>query len=444
MDPTLLAILLALLMALNVMAACPSQRTASLKPSAASSADEPLVPPFTPKVFIISMFKPEADVWYRNLPDSGLGNLTARSFFVAGLSMKYPLVHCTSTGDICQATLGEGEINSAASMSALLFSPQFALSDTYFLLAGIAGVNPYHATLGSVALARFAVQAALQYEIDARSIPTGWSTGYFAFGTQKPLDYPTITYGTEVFELNADLRDVAYALASVANLTDARGPREYGKRYNETSDGKVGATAAMGTPTVVRCDSTTSDVYFSGKALSEAFERTTAVWTNGTGVYCMTAQEDNACLEVMVRAAIEKRVDFSRIILMRTGSNFDRPPPGVTDWEHLAVLEQNGFEIAIENIYRAGMLIVHGIIVGWDETFGKGIPAKNYIGDILGSLGGQPDFGLGSITGGRGVSIGGADGNTGQGVYESQSTVVLERRGRSHSRRSRHGGRVKR
>ncbi|CAG9943044.1 unnamed protein product [Clonostachys rosea f. rosea IK726] len=175
----------------------------------------------------------------------------------------------------------------------------------------------------------------------------------------------------------------------------------------------------MGTPTVVRCDSTTSDVYFSGKALAEAFERTTSVWTNGTGVYCMTAQEDNACLEVMVRAAIEKRVDFSRIILMRTGSNFDRPPPGVTDWEHLAVLDQNGFEIAIENIYRAGMLIVHGIIVGWDETFDKGIPAKNYIGDILGSLGGQPDFGLGSITGGRGVSLGGVDGNTGQGGYES-------------------------
>uniref|UniRef100_A0A8H7TQ62 Purine nucleoside permease n=1 Tax=Bionectria ochroleuca TaxID=29856 RepID=A0A8H7TQ62_BIOOC len=405
------------------MAACPSQRTALLTPSAASSSDDTLAPPFTPKVFIISMFKPEADVWYRNLPDSGLGNLTARSFFVAGLSMKYPLVHCTSAGDICQATLGEGEINAAASMSALLLSPQFALSGTYFLLAGIAGVNPNHSTLGGVALARFAVQAALQYEIDSRSVPSGWATGYFALGTQKPFEYPAIAYGTEVFELNADLRDVAYALASVANLTDARGPREYGGRYNETSEGKVGATAAMGTPTVVRCDSTTSDVYFSGKALAEAFERTTSVWTNGTGVYCMTAQEDNACLEVMVRAAIEKRVDFSRIILMRT-----------------AVLDQNGFEIAIENIYRAGMLIVHGIIVGWDETFDKGIPAKNYIGDILGSLGGQPDFGLGSITGGRGVSLGGVDGNTGQGGYESH----VERRGRSRSRRSRHGGRVMR
>ncbi|CAH0000115.1 unnamed protein product [Clonostachys byssicola] len=440
MDQTLLAIFCAWVMALHAMAACPSQRTALLTPSAASSSDETLAPPFTPKVFIISMFKPEADVWYRNLPDSGLGNLTARSLFVAGLSMKYPLVHCTSAGDICQATLGEGEINAAASMSALLLSPQFALSTTYFLLAGIAGVNPYHSTLGGVALARFAVQAALQYEIDARSVPPGWATGYFALGTSKPFDYPEIAYGTEVFELNADLRDVAYALASVANLTDARGPREYGGRYNVTSEGKVGATAAMGTPTVVRCDSTTSDVYFSGKVLAEAFERTTSVWTNGTGVYCMTAQEDNACLEAMVRAAIEKRVDFSRVILMRTGSNFDRPPPGVTDWEHLAVLDQNGFDIAIENIYRAGMLIVHGIIVGWDETFDKGIPAKNYIGDILGSLGGQPDFGLGSITGGRGVSLGGVDGNTGQGGYESH----VERRGRSRSRRSRHGGKIMR
>jgi purine nucleoside permease len=36
----------------------------------------------------------------------------------------------------------------------------------------------------------------------------------------------------------------------------------------------------------------------------------------------MSAQEENATLEVMVRAAIEGLVDFARIILIRAGKSF--------------------------------------------------------------------------------------------------------------------------
>ena len=232
--------------------------------------------------------------------------------------MIYSRIHCTATGSVCQATVAEGEINAAASMTALILSPRFDLRTTYFLFAGIAGVNPRHATLGSVALARYAVQVALQYEIDSRSTPPGWQSGYFAYGTDKPLEYPSVLYGTEVFELNAALRDVAFSWASQADLSDAEGPRAYRAKYVAMGDRFAAATEE---PAVVRCDTATSDVYYSGKTLSEAFENTTSVWTNGTGVYCMTAQEDNANLEVMVRAAIEGLVDFSRIMVMRAGES---------------------------------------------------------------------------------------------------------------------------
>ncbi len=69
------------------------------------------------------------------------------------------------------------EINAATSMTALTFSPLFNLTHTYFLIAGIAGVNPKVATLGSVTFAKYAVQVALQYEFDAREIPDNFSTG---------------------------------------------------------------------------------------------------------------------------------------------------------------------------------------------------------------------------------------------------------------------------
>ena len=89
--------------------------------------------------------------------------------------------------------------------------------------------------------------------------------------------------------------------------------------------------------------------------------------------------------------------------LTDSGSNFDRPPKGVTPYEHLLVLKQNGSSIAIENIFNAGFPIVKGILDGWDCTFKKGVKPANYIGDIFGSLGGQPDFGLGSLTNGERV-----------------------------------------
>ncbi|KAJ4246603.1 hypothetical protein NW762_013545 [Fusarium torreyae] len=315
--------------------------------------------------------------------------------------MLFPCATCTENGDICHLIIGEGEVNSAASLMALVLSPKFDLSNTYFLIAGIAGVNPKYGTLGTVALARYSIQVALQYEIDSRSLPANWPTGYISYGRDQPHEYPFITYGTEVFELNAELQDTAYKLASKAELSDANGPKQYRALYGRMGESYKSATQP---PSVVKCDTATSDVYYSGSRLSESFENTTRVWTNGTGIYCMSAQEDNAILEVLVRAAIEKIVDFSRIMIMRTGSNFDRPPPDWSDLEHLTNAKQNGFSIAIDNIFNAGVEIVKGIIDDWDSKFKDGMKAENYVGDIFGSLGGEPDFGFGSLTRGERIA----------------------------------------
>lgn len=203
-------------------------------------------------------------------------------------------------------------------MTALILSNRFNLTQTYFLLAGIAGVNPRYATIGSVALARYSVQVALQYEIDPRSLPGDWATGYIPFGRTYPFEYPSITYGTEVFELNANLRDAAYNFAQRSKLVDNEESRRYRALYSSMG---TSYHMALRPPSVVKCDSATSDVYYSGDRLAQAFENTTSSWTNGTGAYCMSAQEDNAILEVLVRFAIEGLVDFSRIIAMRTGNS---------------------------------------------------------------------------------------------------------------------------
>lgn len=88
-----------------------------------------------------------------------------------GLSPLFPNVHCTADGDVCQVITGEGEINAATTIASFVRSPRFDLTTSYFMIAGIAGVNPEVATICSVTFARYAVQVALQYEFDIRDLP---------------------------------------------------------------------------------------------------------------------------------------------------------------------------------------------------------------------------------------------------------------------------------
>ncbi|KAJ7198271.1 purine nucleoside permease [Mycena pura] len=337
-----------------------------------------------PKVMILSMFSDEADVWY-NIAEF---NVLARNISVPGLSPLYPQVHCTKDGSICQLTVGEGEINAASSIAALVHSPLTCLTHTYFLLAGIAGVNPKVATIGSVTFARYAVQVGLQYEIDAREIPANFSTGYFPQDTTAPGQFPTTLYGTEVFEMNEALRQLAFAAAKKAKLVDSPDAQQMRMQYAASP---IFAPPNEVGPSVVLCDTATSDTFWSGALLGEAFENTTKVFTNGAGVYCTTQQEDNATLTALLRGALSMLVDFSRIIVMRSASDFDRPPPGQSAVDQL-LGPAPGFEPAILNLHVAGVEVVNMIVDAWPSTFKDGIEPTNYVGDVFGSLGGDPEF----------------------------------------------------
>lgn len=305
--------------------------------------------------------------------------------------MSFPQAHCLEDGSVCQLTTGESEINAASTITALMLSPLFDLKKTYFLIGGIAGINPKHGTIADVAFSKYAIQVALQYEFDAREIPDDFPTGYVPLGASLPNQYPVNIYGTEVFELNEALRDIAVDFARSAKLNDTDEAKAYRAHY--TDNGVTIYKTATKPPGIIKCDVATSDVYYSGTLLGEAFENTTTLFTNGSGVYCMTAQEDNATLEAMVRAAIRKVVDFSRIIVMRTGSDFDRPYPGQKSIDNLFNAPQGAFIPAVANIYLAGTPVIKGILQGWDRIFKQGVKPKNYIGDIFGTLGGVPDFG---------------------------------------------------
>ncbi|MEI5604644.1 hypothetical protein, partial [Streptomyces brasiliscabiei] len=62
------------------------------------------------------------------------------------------------------------------------------LRKAYVLVAGIAGIDPEDASIGSAAWAHYLVDGDLAHEIDAREMPGTWSSGYFPLDSQGPDD----------------------------------------------------------------------------------------------------------------------------------------------------------------------------------------------------------------------------------------------------------------
>ena len=156
--------------------------------------------------------------------------------------------------------------------------------------------------------------------------------------------------------------------------------------------------AGTSPPGIVECDVVTSDTWYSGSTISESIESYVKLVTNGTGVNCTSAQEDNAILAALFRGAVGKLVDFGRIIVMRSGSDFDREFWGQAPSQNLLWVQRVGQGPALRNIGLAGVKVVNGILSNWTEAFEQGIEPVNYIGDIFGTLGGNPDFGPGKAS----------------------------------------------
>jgi purine nucleoside permease len=308
---------------------------------------------------IVNMFGLEAKPWLEALKPT-------RDIRVPGLSVDYPLVSCTADA-VCEMTTGMGHANAAASLMAVLYSGEFDLRRTYFIVAGIAGIDPERGTIGSVAWARYAVDSGIAHEIDAREMPHGWPDGYFGVLTHGPGEMPTLAYRTEVFELNDGLLRQAVALSKSAALEDSPDLVAYRRHYP--------SAPANQPPSVVQCDTLTSDTWWSGKRLGDHARHWTRLLTDGKGTYCTSQQEDNATLNALTRGAQSGLVDLARVVIVRSGSDFDRPYPHQAV---LASLEAQGalpgaVRISAVNLVHAALPLVAAIVQHWDLWQG-GVP----------------------------------------------------------------------
>jgi len=229
---------------------------------------------------------------------------------------------------------GVGKAHAAASIMALGMDPRFDLSHAYWILAGIGGIDPAIGSIGSAAWATHVVDGDLAYEIDARDMPRGWSTGIVPYDRARPFAPPTppavSSNGVQVFTLNAALTRWAYELTAGLKLPDDA-------KLQAARAGYADAPAARRAPFVLLGDTLTADRFYL-QALS------------------MLAQAGKA--------------DTARALDLRTASDFSRPPRGGSAAALLkseATGNYAGYAEAIAAAYLVGSPVVRELAEHWDR-----------------------------------------------------------------------------
>jgi purine nucleoside permease len=195
-------------------------------------------------------------------------------------------------------------------------------------------------------------------------MPQDWSAGYLAIGAGAPGKKVELRYGDEVYRLNEDLLQAAFKLTQDVALSDGDSAKAYRAKY--------GVAPAASPPIVAICDTISSDTWWHGAKLGAAMEAWARLLTDGAANACTTQQEDNATLTALKRGAEAGLLDFNRVAVLRTASNFDREAPDQSAAESLTA-RSGGYLPSVVNAYKVGGKLAHAIIADW-ETWSAGPP----------------------------------------------------------------------
>ncbi len=257
---------------------------------------------------------------------------------------------------------GVGTAKSAASIMALGMDARFDLTKAYWLVAGIAGINPARGSLGTAVWAQWVVDGDLAREIDAREIPADWKTGYLPLRGSVPYQQPRDSTEGEVYHLDPGLVDWAFQLTERMPLADSESMQTARNQYDSTN--------ARRPPFVMKGDTLSSGTFWHGKLLNEWATDWVQYHTGGKGDFVTTAMEDTGTLQSLTFLARAGRADLNRVLVLRTASNFDLPPPGVTAAENLARMKLGQYAAylpALEAAWRVGNTVVENLLRDWQR-----------------------------------------------------------------------------
>ena len=257
---------------------------------------------------------------------------------------------------------GVGTAKAAATITALGSDPRFDLRKAYWVVAGIAGIDPADGSLGSAAWAEWVVDGDLAHEIDAREIPADWKTGYVPLRKSKPYELPRPPDEGESYRLNPGLVEWAFQLTRDVKLDDTEDMRKRRAEYAEPN--------ARRPPFVLKGDTLSSMTFWHGKLLSQWANDWVKYQSDGKANYVTSAMEDTGTMQALTFLGKAGRADLDRVLVLRTASNFDQQRPGVSAAESLAetrIGHYSAYLPALEAAWRVGHVVVEELAAQWGE-----------------------------------------------------------------------------
>jgi len=267
-----------------------------------------------------------------------------------------------NTDGVLGTVTGVGTARAAANIMALGMDRRFDLTKAYWIVAGIAGVDPEDASLGSAAWAEWVLDGDLGYEIDAREIPKDWKTGFVPLRKSVPYEQPRQSDTQSVFHLQPALVNWAVRLTQNVALQDTEAMQKERMQFSSAN--------ARLPPFVLKGDTISSSTFWHGKLLNQWANDWMKYHTDGQGNYVTTGMEDTGTLQSLEFLSKAKRVDLKRVLVLRTASDFDQPVPGETAAHSLArnkLGKYTGFLPSIDAAWRVGRVPVAEIVKNWDQ-----------------------------------------------------------------------------
>jgi purine nucleoside permease len=328
--------------------------------------------PIPIKVVVIAMFEIGDDLgdrpgefqyWVERLP------LDETLEFPQGHS---PLKYNAEKG-ILGVTTGIGTQFSTATIMGLGMDPRFDFTDTYWLVAGIAGGDPEDTSPADAVWTDWAIDGDIGHEIDPREAPQDWPTGYIPFRMKAPYQLPMPNadqhWGVR-YKLNEGLLNWAYALTKDIELVTDEGAENLRLKFKDFA-------GAQHPPRVQIGSHLAAATYWHGALMNDWANGWVNYWTEGDGDFFTSAMEDTGTMQAITRLDNAGRADIDRVMVLRGVTNYTRPIDSVTAAQSLegeTVGHYSAYIPTLENVYLTGSPVIEALLKDW-ETYKDTIPS---------------------------------------------------------------------
>ena len=199
--------------------------------------------------------------------------------------------------------------------------PRFDLTKRYWLVAGIAGIDPADGSLGSAAWAEWVVDG----DLATRSTPARFPRIGRPVTSRCESPGPTSFRGACPIE--GEVLSPQPRAGGLGLSTDQGRPARR-HRCHAPAREQYSEANARRPPFVLKGDTLSATTFWHGKLMNQWANDWVRYHTDGQGNYVTTAMEDTGTMQSLTFLAKAGRVDMNRVLVLRTASDYDQQPPG--------------------------------------------------------------------------------------------------------------------